>query len=34
MFNVLKDFTLRGNVLDPAIGVIIGTAFCKIISSY
>ncbi|MGA9399106.1 MAG: MscL family protein [Anaerolineaceae bacterium] len=34
MFKVLKDFPLRGNVLDPAIGVMSGTAFGKIISSY
>jgi len=28
-----KDFTMRGNVLDLAIGVIIGGAFGKIVSS-
>ena len=33
MFKEFKDFALRGNVLDLAIGVIIGTAFGKIISS-
>jgi large conductance mechanosensitive channel len=29
-----KDFTMRGNVLDLAIGVIIGGAFGKIVSSF
>ena len=28
-----KDFALRGNVVDMAVGVIIGTAFGKIVSS-
>ena len=28
-----KTFVLRGNVLDLAVGVIVGTAFGKIISS-
>ncbi len=28
-----KDFALKGNVLDLAIGIIIGTAFTKIVSS-
>lgn len=28
-----KDFALRGNVLDLAVGVIIGAAFGKIVSS-
>ena len=28
-----KEFTMRGNVLDLAIGVIIGGAFGKIVSS-
>ncbi|NLV81967.1 MAG: large-conductance mechanosensitive channel protein MscL [Synergistaceae bacterium] len=33
MYKEFKDFILRGNVLDMAIGVIIGVAFGKIISS-
>jgi large conductance mechanosensitive channel len=33
MLKELKEFALRGSVLDLAIGVIIGTAFGKIISS-
>lgn len=33
MFKEFKEFALRGNVLDLAIGVIIGAAFGKIISS-
>ncbi len=33
MIKEFKEFILRGNVLDLAIGVIIGTAFGKIISS-
>jgi large conductance mechanosensitive channel len=33
MIKELKEFALRGSVLDLAIGVIIGTAFGKIISS-
>jgi large conductance mechanosensitive channel len=28
-----KEFAMRGNVLDLAIGVIIGAAFCKIVAS-
>lgn len=28
-----RDFAMRGNVLDMAIGVVIGTAFGKIVSS-
>lgn len=28
-----KDFAFKGNVLDMAVGVIIGTAFSKIVSS-
>jgi large conductance mechanosensitive channel len=28
-----KDFALRGNVMDMAVGVIIGTAFGKIVTS-
>ena len=33
MFNDFKRFILRGNVLDLAVGVIIGAAFGKIIDS-
>ena len=33
MFKEFKEFILRGNVLDLAIGVIIGAAFGKIVSS-
>jgi large conductance mechanosensitive channel len=34
MFKEFKEFALKGNVLDLAIGVIIGAAFGKIISSF
>lgn len=33
LFKDFKDFALRGNVLDMAVGVIIGAAFSKIVSS-
>ena len=33
MLNEFKKFALRGNVVDLAIGVIIGTAFGKIVDS-
>jgi large conductance mechanosensitive channel len=33
MFKEFKDFALRGNVLDLAVGVIIGGAFGKIVAS-
>jgi large conductance mechanosensitive channel len=33
MFKEFKEFAVRGNVLDLAIGVIIGAAFGKIVSS-
>ena len=33
MFNEFKKFIMRGNVLDMAVGVIIGAAFGKIVSS-
>lgn len=33
MLKEFKDFAMRGNVLDMAIGVIIGGAFGKIVSS-
>ena len=32
-FKEFKDFIQRGNVLDLAVGIIIGTAFNKIVSS-
>lgn len=33
MFNDFKTFALRGNVIDLAVGVIIGTAFTGIVNS-
>ncbi len=33
MFKEFKEFAMKGNVLDMAIGIIIGAAFGKIISS-
>lgn len=33
MFKEFKDFAMRGNVLDLAVGIILGAAFGKIISS-
>ena len=33
MFREFKEFAMRGNVLDMAIGIIIGAAFGKIITS-
>ncbi len=33
MFKELKQFAMRGNVLDMAVGIIIGAAFGKIVSS-
>lgn len=33
MFNDFKAFVLRGNVLDMAVGIIIGAAFGKIVTS-
>lgn len=33
MWNEFKKFAMKGNVLDLAIGVIIGTAFGKIVTS-
>ena len=32
-FKEFKAFAMRGNVIDMAVGVIIGGAFCKIVSS-
>lgn len=34
MFKEFRDFAMRGNVLDLAIGVIIGGAFGKIVTSF
>ena len=34
MFKEFKEFAVRGSVLDLAIGVIIGAAFGKIVSSF
>ena len=34
MLREFKEFAMRGNVLDMAIGIIIGAAFGKIISSF
>jgi large conductance mechanosensitive channel len=34
MLKEFKEFAMRGNVLDLAIGVIIGAAFGKIVSSF
>ena len=33
MFKEFKEFAMRGNVLDLAVGVIIGAAFGKVVSS-
>ena len=33
MFKGFKEFALRGNIIDLAVGVVIGTAFGKIIDS-
>jgi len=34
MIQEFKDFAVKGNVIDMAVGVIIGTAFGKIVSSF
>ena len=34
MFKEFKDFAMRGNVMDMAIGIILGAAFGKIVSSF
>jgi len=34
MLREFKEFAMRGNVLDMAIGIIIGAAFGKIVSSF
>jgi large conductance mechanosensitive channel len=33
MFNEFKEFALKGNVIDLAIGIIIGAAFNKVVQS-
>ncbi|MCX8015614.1 MAG: large conductance mechanosensitive channel protein MscL, partial [candidate division WOR-3 bacterium] len=33
MFKEFKEFAMRGNVLDMAVGIIIGVAFGKIVTS-
>lgn len=32
-FNEFKNFVMRGNVVDMAVGVVVGAAFSKIVSS-
>ncbi len=34
MFKDFKEFAMRGNVIDMAVGVVIGAAFGKIVSSF
>ena len=34
MFKEFKEFAMKGNVLDMAVGIIIGVAFGKIVSSF
>lgn len=34
MFKDFKEFAMRGNVIDLAVGIIIGAAFGKIVSSF
>jgi len=34
MFKEFKEFVMRGNVMDLAIGIVIGAAFGKIVSSF
>lgn len=34
MLKEFKDFAMRGNVLDMAIGIVIGAAFGKVIASF
>jgi large conductance mechanosensitive channel len=34
MFKEFKEFVMKGNVLDMAVGIIIGAAFGKIITSF
>jgi large conductance mechanosensitive channel len=34
MFREFRDFAMRGNVVDMAVGIVIGGAFGKIVSSF
>ena len=34
MWKEFKEFAMRGNVIDMAVGIVIGTAFGKIVSSF
>lgn len=34
MFKEFKEFAMRGNVMDMAVGIILGVAFGKIVSSF
>ena len=34
MMQEFKDFAMRGNVVDMAVGIVIGGAFGKIVSSF
>ncbi|MFN8005919.1 MAG: large conductance mechanosensitive channel protein MscL [Terriglobia bacterium] len=34
VFHEFRDFAMRGNMLDMAVGIIIGAAFGKIVSSF
>jgi large conductance mechanosensitive channel len=34
MFKEFKEFAVKGNVIDMAVGIIIGAAFGKIVSSF
>ena len=34
MMSEFKDFAMRGNVVDMAVGVVIGGAFGKIVTSF
>jgi large conductance mechanosensitive channel len=34
MLSEFKDFAIRGNVVDMAVGIIVGAAFGKIVSSF
>ena len=34
MFKEFREFAMKGNVLDLAVGIIIGAAFGKIITSF
>lgn len=34
MFNEFKEFAVKGNVIDMAVGIVIGAAFGKIVTSF